>query len=339
MEKKMNKKWLPHIIAVGTLAVFVVLGLASGTTDAATKKIAFNNAEESKEYLASQEENKPDNPIGIAVPADDSTLKDVLDTIKSVGRYVSLELSGNALTTIPPYAFKDNTFIISITLPDSVTSIKDNAFSDCPNLTDINFGSKVASISYTAFNNCPKLLIINADYRNQNYTSGSYNQENGVSSRPLYNKNKTILIRCPEGYKGYEGKFIIADSVRAVAPYCFYQTLITNIPFIYEDIGSYAFYGSSITKIIFKGGGLNLSAGKLEVQKIHEGAFVNCTSLTSVTFDGITELEKGSFDGDLFELWDKATTNNFNDGSTGRSVDFKGTFTRPNGTSAKWTRR
>jgi len=299
MEKKMKEKWLPHIIAVGAFAAFIVLGLASGTTDAATKKIAFKNAEETKEYLAGQQENKPDNPIEIIVPADDSTLKDVLDAIKSAGRYVSLELSGNALTTIPPNAFKDNTFIIRIFLTNSgVTSIGDNAFSGCPNLTDIILGSKVASISNTAFNNCPKLIWINVNDGNQNYSSGLLETKER-NYRLLYNKDKTILIRCPEGYK---------DSISIGT----------------RNIGPYAFYGVGITNLTLRGGGLNLNTGRFIVQNVSENAFINCTSLTSVTFGGYAELSKGSFDGDLFEQWKAATEYP----ETMKFIGFKETYTR-----------
>jgi len=73
---------------------------------------------------------------------------------------------------------------------------------------------------------------------------------------------------------------------------------------LYEDVGPYAFYGSRIT---------------------------------SVTFGGDTELGKGSFDGDFYEVWDKATTLNIN-GTKGRLGAFKGRFTRPTGTSTAWTR-
>jgi hypothetical protein len=312
MEKKMNKKWLPHIITAGAFVMFIVLGLACATTDTASKKISFNSSEEAKEYLADQEENKPDNPIRIDIPADDSTLKDVLDAIKSAGRYVSLDLSGNALTTIPPNVFNDNTFIIGITIPDSVTSINDNAFSGCPNLTSIYLGSKVASISFSAFNNCPKLVWINVNDRNQKYSSGLFEGKER-NYRFLYNKDKTILIRCPEGYKG-------------------------NIFTGTNNIGPYAFYGSGITNLTLRGGGFDLYTGETWVQRVYENAFVNCTSLTSVTFDGFgTELIKGSFDGDLFELWRAAT--NYNGGNNLTYIGFKGMFTRTDGTSAKWTKR
>jgi hypothetical protein len=104
---------------------------------------------------------------------------------------------------------------------------------------------------------------------------------------------------------------------------------------LYRDIGPYAFSGSNITSVTLSGGGLDLNTGKLVIRRVYENAFVNCTNLTSVTFTGtgLREISKGSFDGDLFELYDKASRI----GTRGRDVGFKGTFTRTNGTSAKWT--
>jgi len=347
MEKKMNEKWLLHIIAVGAFVVFIVLGLACASNppvDPLTSAVKFDSADTLKDYLNEQPDNSPDKPIAVIVTVNDQTLKDVVDIIKLSGKYVYLGLFSSDLKTITADIFTNCANLTGINLPNSVTSIMDNAFNGCASLIEINLGSNIASISNTAFNNCPSLLGIIVDSKNQNYTSGLYGQENGYS-RPLYNKDRTILIRCPEGYKG---DFNIADSVNVLAPYCFYQTSITNMT-IYADIGPYAFSRSSITSVTLGGGGLILNTtgnvitqasdiAGYHSQTIYENAFINCTSLTSVTFGGDVRLEKGSFDGDLFEVWDKATTINLTNGSKGRDGSFKGRFTRPNGTSTTWTR-
>jgi len=315
-----------------------VLALVFGTTilgcftTPKIPKVSLGDDNALKEYLDNQPANTPDNPIEIIMPLNDSTLRDVAAVLRSTDKYINLSFDGTGLTTIGDSAFKDCKSLIKITLPNSVISIGDSAFNGCANLTDINFGSKVASISYNAFNNCLKLISINADYSNQNYASGLYSQENGVYSRPLYNKNKTILIRCPEGYKG---NFNIADSVKSLAPYCFYQTTINNMT-ISQDVGSYAFSGSSIASVTLNGGGLDLSAQAYRMQKIYQNAFVNCNKLTSVEIYGSTELDKGSFDGNLFDVWDKATTHKDGFREVG---NFKGTYTRSNGTSAVWTKK
>ena len=56
-------------------------------------------------------------------------------------------------------AFKNNTSITSVTLPDTINSIVDNAFSGCVNLETV-IAPKVKDISYTAFNGCTSLTTV-----------------------------------------------------------------------------------------------------------------------------------------------------------------------------------
>jgi len=78
----------------------------------------FDRAEALKEYLGSPLENSLSNPIKVAVTVNDQTLKDIVDVIKSADKYVSLNLTGNALTTIGEDAFKDCKKLRIITIPD-----------------------------------------------------------------------------------------------------------------------------------------------------------------------------------------------------------------------------
>jgi len=326
----MNEKWLPHIIAVGAFVAFVLLGLASASTPA----VKFDSANTLKDYLDKQPDNSPDKPIAVSVTVNDQTIKDTLDVINSSGKYVSLILSSNGLTDIPANFFTNCVNLTSLTLPDSVISIKDNAFNGCTNLIEITMGINIANISYTAFNNCPNLISIAVESRgNSNFSSG-YRSENGMVFRQLYSRDRTILIRCPEGDKG---PFNIPESIKVFAPYSFCQTSITDLS-ITQDVRAYAFSGSSITYVNLNGGYIDLNKGTLVDQIIYEGAFINCNSLTSVTINGWTSLQKGSFDGDLFDLWDKDSRVILDNGTFIRDGKFKGTYTRPNGTSTTWTR-
>ena len=97
----------------------------------------FNSPEELKQYLDSQPANSPDKPIRVTVSANDQMIKDIAGVIKSAGKYVSLELSGSALTCIGGSAFNNCANITSVTIPDSVTSIGDGAFFGCTSLTSI----------------------------------------------------------------------------------------------------------------------------------------------------------------------------------------------------------
>jgi len=243
----------------------------------------FDSAEALKEYLDGQPENNPSNLIKVIIDVNDLMFKDIVDVIKASNKYISLNLSGNALTTIEKDAFNDCRKLIRITIPDSVTNINTGAFSDCTNLTAINVSP----------------------------SNTKYCSKDGI----LFSKDMTILWLFPQ---------------------CNSVTQLT----LYTDVAPYAFYGSNVTNVTLAGGGLtDISTGRTRTQKIYEGAFINCTSLIRVQFgSGLLLLEKGSFDGDLFELWDKASTVNLSNGAKGRDLTFEGTFTRPNGMSMTWTR-
>jgi len=108
-------------------------------------------------------------------------------------KYVNLDLSGS-----------------------TITSIENKAFSNCHSLTSITIGSSVTSITMgdysddNAFYDCPSLTAINVNSGNTTYSS-----ENGV----LYDKNKTVLYKCPEGKTG---DFTIPSGVTSIMNNAFY---------------------------------------------------------------------------------------------------------------------
>ena len=85
----------------------------------------FNNAEDLKKYLDSQPANSPDKPIKVSMAINDPMFEKVVAVIKSAGKYVSLNITGNALTTIESDDdWGVNKTLVSITIPNSVKSIK-----------------------------------------------------------------------------------------------------------------------------------------------------------------------------------------------------------------------
>ena len=54
---------------------------------------------------------------------------------------------GNGVEAIPAYFLSGNSYVTSITIPESVTSIGEKAFSDCKNLIDLKYNAKRAIIS------------------------------------------------------------------------------------------------------------------------------------------------------------------------------------------------
>ena len=95
-----------------------------------------------------------------------------------------------------------------IVIPEGVESIGEYAFANCPNVTTVIMPSTLDSYYLAAFNKATGLECIIADAK-------YYSSKDGL----LYNKEKTNLLRYPEGKKG--NSFTIPSSVTAIAPHAF----------------------------------------------------------------------------------------------------------------------
>ena len=238
-------------------------------------------------------------------------------------RLTHIEIPDN-ITTIGSYTFSDCISLENITIPESVASIGEGAFNYCKSLTSIEIPSSVTSIE-SAFNYCSSLTNINVSDNNENYSS-----IDGV----LFNKDKTELIKFPEGIEKTE--YIIPNGVTLIGEgafsHCSSLTSIT-IPEGVTNIGGYAFYETpwlkakqeenslvvvnnilidgtmcngdviipdSVTAIADRAfeGCSNLISIDIpnSVTSIGEGAFSYCSSLTSIAIpEDITKIAKDTF--------------------------------------------
>jgi Flp pilus assembly protein protease CpaA len=121
---------------------------------------SINSPEALKEYLDSRPANSPDKPIKVSMSVNDQTLKEIAEVIVYADRYVSLNLSGNALTSFPYGAFMDCANLTSVTIPNSVTNIGDSAFFGCNSLTSVTIPNSVTSIGEFAFAGCDSLANV-----------------------------------------------------------------------------------------------------------------------------------------------------------------------------------
>ena len=119
-----------------------------------------------------------------------------------------------------------------ITIPEGVISISDGAFFWCDKITKITIPESVTSIGYAAFD-CGNLLEIDVNNYNRFYCS-----DDGV----LFNKDKTEIIRCPEGKTG---TITIPESITKIEKGAFKDcdgisniTLLTKLP---PEVGKNAF--------------------------------------------------------------------------------------------------
>ena len=112
----------------------------------------------------------------------------------------------DSIAFIQSHAFCDCINLASINIPDSVLEIDEAAFEGCTSLNEIKIPAGVISIDINVFAGCTALQNIFVDADNQ-----SYIDVEGV----LYNKDKTKLIRYPEGKP--QPSYVVPVSVREIA--------------------------------------------------------------------------------------------------------------------------
>ena len=175
----------------------------------------------------------------------------------------------NGVTSIGGSMFYNCTSLTSVTIGDSVTSIGSSAFRDCTSLTSVTIGDSVTSIGDFAFYKCKSLTAI-----------------------------------------------IIPGSVRIIGGSAFYyctSLASITIPDSVTNIGDYAFYDTAyyknqsnwVNSVLYIGNHLIEASTKITgsyaikfgTKTIAVSAFLNCTSLTSVTIpDSVMSIGNKTFD-------------------------------------------
>ena len=174
------------------------------------------------------------------------------------GNQIRSALMENGVTGIGNFAFFECISLTSMTIPDSVTCIGNCAFKDCSSLASVTIPDSVASIGVYAFCGCTSL--------------------------------KSVTI---------------PDSVTSIGDYAF--GFCTSLTGIWVDGGS-SHYFSDASGVLFNKDKTVLAqcpgafSGSYVVPdgvtSINDAAFVNCTSLTSVTIpDGVTNIGYEVFAG------------------------------------------
>ena len=151
MRKMKNTLVIVGLVLAATFAVSMAACTGGGKS--------LNSAEALKAYLDKQPANSPDKPIRVSMGANAPMMEKIAEAISSSGKYVSLNLSGSALTTIPVDTFKNCKTLVGVTIPNSVTTM-DGAFRNCASLTSVTIGNGVTSIGVSTFEGCTGLTSV-----------------------------------------------------------------------------------------------------------------------------------------------------------------------------------
>ena len=230
---------------------------------------------------------------------------------------------GIPVECISASAFRNQTQISSISLPDSLTSIESNAFAGCTGLTSIVIPDKVTSVDSTAFSGCTNISTVSmpASIRNHipNVKNATITSGNVIQASAFENCTTLLSVTLPNslvsiGNKAFYGctnlnSFIMPSNVTSIGVNAFYNcTSISSIvlPDSINSLDSTAFSGcSNLKEITLPATFISLipKANLQEIiitsgQNIPERAFYNCSQLTKVVLPkSITDIGNNAFYG------------------------------------------
>ena len=181
-------------------------------------------------------------------------------------------IDGYTVTGIGYEAFKGNTYITSVLLPDTITEIGMLAFKDCTGIEVVSLPSELEVLPYGAFQNCTSLTEIKIP-------KTVTNENQNMSIGPFWGCTLLKNVVFEDGMtKVPNGILKDASAVESVV-----------LPSTVTEIGNDAFNGCTSLKQL-----PDISA----VTKIDYQSFKNCTSLKSIDLsDTITEIGMLSFSG------------------------------------------
>ena len=219
---------------------------------------------------------------------------------------ISLPLNCNGINyAIGSGAFRDCTYLTSITIPNSVTSIGYQAFYGCSGLTSIEIPNSVTSIGGRAFFYCTGLTSIEIPNSVTSIGDNAFSGCTGLTAIHITNlsawcnidfsnDNSNPLFNAKNLYINGEkvSSLVIPSGITEIKQYAFRDcTNLTSItiPNSVTTIGYRAFYGCK---------GLTSITIPNSVTSIGSGAFDGCKGLTSITIpNSVTTIGDWAFDG------------------------------------------
>lgn len=232
--------------------------------------------------------------VSITIPDSVGSIYD--DAFKGCSSLETLVV-GSGISWINKCAFMNCRKLVNVTLKNSETNISrlgDEVFNGCWKLEEITFPDSYVQVGRFVFMNCSALKVINigkgmAEHNQFAFTADAALEEINVSNENehycslngvLYNKNKTMLIRCPSAKSAdYTIPNVVKEIDDGAFAYDPYLGFIT-IPNSVGIISIQAFHNcKSLVSV-------NLGKG---VKEIHSQAFADCELLETLNYSGTKE--------------------------------------------------
>ncbi len=207
--------------------------------------------------------NLPVKSIGDKAFRDCSSLTEIAipDSVTTIGEFAFYYCSSlmeinipDSVTTIGECAFSNCSRLTSVTIGNSVTTIWGGAFRDCSSLTEINIPDSVTLIGHYAFRDCSSLTSVTIGNSVTTIWGYAFSYCSKLTSITVAENNSN--------YKSIDGNLYTKDETRLI---------------------QYAI-GKTATEFTIPN----------SVTTIGNGAFYQCSSLTSVTFENTSGWKAGS---------------------------------------------
>ena len=231
-----NYEWAVTVDATKTVSSLVETCTVCGDTKG-SPKTHIDSIALLQTVLSGLDANTADEPYTILLNVDSlgGDAGSVGDTLGNNNtKFVNLDLSGSAITSIEEFAFLQCVNLTGIIIPDNVTSIGLAAFGGCFGLTSITIPDNVISIEESAFTECTGITSITIPDSVTEIEYGAFAGCTNLESVRLPINPAFTIIR--------ERTFWGCESLTAI-----------TIPDSVTEIEDSAFAGSTLTTVEFKG--------------------------------------------------------------------------------------
>lgn len=248
----------------------------------------FCSVSELATYLISENSSKI-----IYITDKDPDLTSINSNIKSKTVSVNLSLKYCTELRVFPNTLSGNTYITSITLPDSVSSIQNEAFKGCTEIVKATFPDSDIKFGKDIFSGCTKINPENVKLPESlsKLPEGFYRNCTNLTSVTIPDNIEIIGNSCFAGCSNLTSvNFSENSNIKEIGGDAFNSAANLehiSIPESVNKIGVRCFYGcSSVTSITLPS----------LINEIPSGTFYNCTSLSSVNIPNtITSIGNGAF--------------------------------------------